>query len=319
MEIFDLYKQMDPLIEHAATDEVRKPKLVAGSYLPELQAAKTALAEHWQETYGMEVPEAACRQDYTLTRDERDAIKEAATALVLITYGNYDGHRYQIPHMINKLRDVAPLHRRRIYNEVLDYKEAVPDLTIDAPLTAVPPFQNTTNMREGPAASSVDCMVTVFGMNAVTASGSDPSYYQPYSSSAVRRAIEIHPHAPPTARFDLKWLIGSLTTSYAEEALGAKVRYVMTAGADLGEIDDRIIAPLTSKNPDLRCTVSAVLASETKAAANHAVVITAADESGLTVNDPRFAEPRHLEPQEFWDRWTPANMQAAITIIQPTR
>lgn len=158
----------------------------------------------------------------------------------------------------------------------------------------------------------------VFGMAACAAADVDTANRQgSFDAARLKSKLSKLPNKPAGAEYDLPWLLGALTTDYAESVLGKKVRLRTTVGASLDEIDRRFITPLCARNPAITCAVSASLTSETSPRANHMVIVKSADAEIVTVNDPKYDEPKVMEAREFWNRWTPQHMQASIMIMQP--
>jgi hypothetical protein len=306
-----------PIMAEYVAIEQPRPRLVTGSYIPELDKAAEVAKQTWLEVFGAEVPPEAAFQNYLLTgRDAEliqaekyrieDSLSEDQVAALC--------HKFGIRWGADFVGDIASKIRRRTYQETLDFESHEPDMTIVEDILPGYPLQSSNNWYSS-RNPSVDCAVTVFGMNALRLLPPDKSLGKDFHSSTFRQVVEVFGNK--RAGFDLPWLLGSLTTPYAAELTQSDVRVAVTIGADFGDIQKKVIQPLRRKAPNLQFMLNAVLTSEVAEKANHIVNIAGAEEEVVSVYDPKYPGQRDVPVEDFWNRWVPANMQTVITIVRP--
>jgi hypothetical protein len=306
------------LFEQYAQEPAPRPRIVTGSYMADLDAAREATAELWRETYGVDLPESITYQDYILNSKESLAANKLLDTLFSAQLGEETVSQlpeWKLGFRRTGLRDSASRIRNKVYETYLEYNSLAPRMNIDEPLLSGYPLLNSGNRRNSPGAFSQHCVVTVFAMNALRLIQTDQSPGESFDSQYASWTIDTL--ASRGAVFDLPWLLGSLTTRDAQEQSGHAVGVVATVGADFGDIEDKVLKPLRSKKPELQFMLNAIIQSDSAQRANHAVNVVSTPEHGVTVLDPKYEGERLMSKKWFWERWLHTNLQTVITVARP--
>jgi hypothetical protein len=310
---------INTLLDNCDPSSLARPRLIPGSYIPLLDEANAQASASLEQRFGTVVPENILKQDYTLTSSEKKAAGlfvaeyyEKNDIQTLVDLGLYTNFPWTRRALMGEVASEFRLHHLR---NTLSYAALQPDLLLSEEIDKVPELLNTADRINGQAARSLECALTVFGMNAINfLNGCSPG--KEFDSSTASTALNQHPACGERAKFDLPWLTNLLSCKVIEEQSGHSIRTAVTVGADLGEIEQRVLAPLRKSAPDVRFVINAVLASEKSSAANHMVVITKTTENTIKVQDPGIGKTS-LSPERFWERWVPTNLQSVITIARP--
>jgi len=307
----ETYAFVTDLLDHYV-DNAPKPRFYGGSNIPELENAKQKTQEALQQSFGMPVPLAFSHRRYTHSWDDEHEV----AGFVKRFFANTSPDD---PRSIDGLATEAAQIRLRTYKGVMDIEKIKPTMTITESLTTVGSLLDSFNRKRMLGSSEfhssmTDCVVTVFGMNAVHLVQDEASPGEQFDSESA--ALAIKERVSEDKKFDLPWLLGTLGTEHAQNKTGHVVRVRGTLGLDFGEIEEQVIKPLRSRAPGWKFILNTLLASDEISTANHAVTVIQASDEVVTVQDPRHGTVDMLV-KEFWDRWTPTNMQAAITIAKP--
>lgn len=304
------------LLDHYDETEVSRTRLVTGSFMLGLDQARAETESYWQEVFNVDIPESMIYEDYVIPRNEQRRLDDLRTQVVL---GDTDANLLRSMGVYlewddsstkkRKLNEVLADMRREVYREALAYDRLEPNMTLQEPVEMVPALKNP---------SSLECAVSVFGMNAIHFINGQISPGNQFNTTSAFKIIERHPRAPAMAMFDLPWLLRALSTPFAERVAGQKIRTVTTIGADLGEIEAKVITPIRRKLPEAQFVINAVLASDSNKRSNHAVTIVGASDEVIQILDPKKdrAPEQEIKARDFWDRWISTNMQAVVTVAQ---
>ena len=306
---------INPLMDKYHRDLTPRPRMVAGSKLSLLDDTMQAVRHKWESEFGRHLPDMFACQGYTMTAFERCEVY--AIGLDILRTKRAESRMYSENVDVGYLTVEAARIKRSIFARAFDYTKTQPNLALQEPVLQVAAVQNATNKRYGEQADSTDCMVGVFGMTALKHAGLKFNDSNTFNTGLAAMQVRIHPNAPKGAIFDLPWLMGALTTPYAERALNMTSRVVVSVGADFGELERRVIGPLRAKEPKVDISLNVVLASPNNVKANHAVAILAADNNNIFVRDPKYKDPVALEPAVFWKDWASTNMQAVMVVSKP--
>jgi hypothetical protein len=283
-----------------------------------IDTARDQTQTDWQDYFGVELPESVARADYAVSSEEYEQV-QASVRLI-------------DPLLIDSLRSSmkaghvdaaavvgvrAATLRKRAFRKVLELDVVNPKLELIEPLMSGCPLLNTENRLRGAGERSLDCAVTVFGMNAVSLITNELSPGDEFDSSTASSTIRsFSSERHEGADYDLPWMLGSLTTHFAEAQSKYRVRVITTIGADFGEIESGVIKPLRASDPELQFLLNAVIISDVTRKSNHTVNIIGASNGEVATLDPKYGM-RPMPSEYFWDRWTETNMQAVLVALQP--
>lgn len=322
MQVHEFQPALTQMLHKNQQHSRPRQRYVAGQHMDLLETARAATHDSWIQEFGGDLPDTVTQQSYTLTGRESEEAHAAMIKALHISgknYGDNGDDGWYFDEVSGEERyegsyERAARLRRETYRDIVSMSAAEPTLKLDGGVRQVPHLPYDARYKY-----HTECALMAFGGNALSIAGIEPDEADGpvFSEPVTRNTIyDIWPR-PVGAQYDLPWMLGALTTEFAEDILRSKVRVITTIGADLGEINDRLVAPLRARNPDIECTISATVSSETHPLANHMVVVNAADGEQVSVNDPYQKEPVDWDARTFWHRWVPTNLQATIAVIQP--
>jgi len=312
-------------MDSAHPENLPEQRFMVGAYMDQLDTASKAFEKKRTDLFGFDTPESIAYQFYNFSGPEawerEHAIKRIENAYAMGQWTHPEIPIDTNTRFIGIQSMVQSIRLKCLEEEVL--KTSEPDLSLHEPIEQVPAVQMPfTGLLGSRNRTGNDCVTCVYGMNiahflqdaALPIPEAWPPINEWFDGRTANEVIRDHRHAPATGRYDLAWQMQTLGSPDIQELAGTNIRSVVTIGADLGDIEAKIIKPLRRKAPDVRVVINTLIGSDTILGANHAVTILAADGEIVTVQDPKYGVTKDMKAGTFWERWVATNMQAVIVL-----